>query len=215
MGEPDRSDSKAEIIRADEKDITSLIELCRINFAEDVWWYGPRFVARSWWSFMLSAPSAETYIMYQKNNAVGFYLIVSDLKSFKGYASGTTIPKKILYSMRYLGLLTHPRHAMTTIRNFIRRLAKLEDIRWQDNVDLDKVVWAAWHAISPEYRRTGMSKIFMNYITNRTIELQKEMLVGSVEPDNIKIMNLLESIGWKRIGKTGREIVYGRHCDVH
>jgi hypothetical protein len=204
-----------EIRRVGMDAVNDLVELCRINFAEYVWWYGPRFVARAWWSFMLSAPSAEAYIMYQERNALGFYLIVSDLKAFRIYAKGLTLQKKILHSMRYIGLLTHPGHAFATIENFIKRSADQEYIRWQDHVDLEKVLWIVLHAVSPDYRRRGMSKRFMNYIMNRSYDLRKEIMVWNTEPDNIKVMNLLESTGWTRIGKMGREIVYGRHCDVH
>jgi hypothetical protein len=198
------------ISKVGEESIDDLVKICRESFPDYIWWYGPRFVARLWWSFMLSAPSAEAYMMYSNKKPIGILLIVSDMKSFTIYEKGRSSRKKLLCSLRYLGFFMHPRLAITTIRNFIKRSAHHQHVKWQCKLDLESVAWGVLQAISPEYRRIGLARKFLRFAEERGLELQKRTFIASVEPDNISIMNLLRSFGYNEIGRRGRELIYGK-----
>lgn len=209
MTDKARAEEKVEISRVGENSIQELIELCRVNFPDSLWWFGP-VAGRSWWMRMLAAPSAEVYIMYVDRKPAGFFLIVSELKSFSAYMNEITLRERVLFGLRYFGLILHPGLVLPSVRKLMKKTEKREYITWQDKIAPERVVWGDLHAISPEYRRAGLAKQFMRFIEQRMFELKKDAFLGNVEPDNIKIIKMVESLGYRKMGQTASGLVYGQ-----
>jgi RimJ/RimL family protein N-acetyltransferase len=178
MTDKARAEEKVEISRVGENSIHELIELCRVNFPDSLWWFGP-VAGRSWW--MRSA-----------------------------YMNEITLRERVLFGLRYFGLILHPGLVLPSVRKLMKKTEKREYITWQDKIAPERVVWGDLHAISPEYRRAGFAKQFMHFVKQRTLELKKDAFLGNVEPDNIKIIKLVESLGYRKMGQTASGLVYGQ-----
>jgi GNAT superfamily N-acetyltransferase len=205
---------KVDIVRVDANAVDELIAVCRESFPDSLWWNGPRIAARAWWLFMLSAPSAEAYEMYVNNRPVGFFLIVSDLSSFNLYVNKISLRDRFLFTLRFFGLMVHPGLMTHTVKKLIKRSEKREYVSWHDKFNPEDVVWGDLFSIIPKYRRAGLAKQFMRFAEQRTIELKKEVFAGNVEPDNLKIISLVESLGYRKIGQTDSGLVVGKRLQI-
>ena len=90
----------------------------------------------------------------------------------------------------------------------------LSRIFWHDQFNPEDVVWGDLFSIIPEYRRACLAKQFMCFAEQRTIELKKEVFAGNVEPDKLKIISLVESLGYRKIGQTDSGLVVGKRRQI-
>ena len=207
----DRGHSETvNIVRVDKDRIPDLLALCRENFPDSLWWFGPRPAGRAWWTRMLSAPSSEVYIMYVDRRPAGFFLIVSDLRAFSARMNRISPRERVLFGMRYFGLILCPRLILSSVRKWLKKAERRAYVSWHDKIAPERVAWGDLHAISPDYRRAGLAKQFMHFVEQRTLELGKDAFLGNVEPGNFKVIRMLESIGYRQMGQTDSGLVYGK-----
>jgi hypothetical protein len=148
--------------------------------------------------------------MYVDRKPAGFFLIVSELKSFSVFMNEITLRERFLFGLRYFGLILHPGLVLPSVRKLMKKTEKREYITWQDKIAPERVLWGDLHAISPEYRRAGLAKQFIWFVEERTLKLKKDAFLGNIEPDNIKMIALAGSLGYRKMGQTDSGIVYGK-----
>lgn len=164
-------------------DIDQLIDLQREGFPEEIFYQVPRKYCRRWWEYLLTSNVAEVFVAEVGERIVGASVLVIELDEFYE-AKGRF---KVSFPIRLTTLLTKPNVTLAYFKKILKSHGFLKppithikihpDIEGEFSL-LDTAV------VAKEYRRRGILKRLRKRCEERTIELNRPVLLTMVDPSN-------------------------------
>jgi GNAT superfamily N-acetyltransferase len=193
------------IIPGKETDIPELAEICKTSFPDSIRWQGLSKLAHWWWSFAISSPAADTYILRMDGYLMGFALLIKDENQFRN-----GLHNRPLIALRYLSALFCPRIALTALSENKKSLTAANNSTFSPIDSQFPRVWIELIAVTPDGRRKGIAGRLLRHCEERAASLEIRSIGLRVDAMNIAAIKLYEQSGYIMSYRTPHFINYSK-----
>ncbi len=172
-----------EIRRAKSGDIDQLVDLHRRGFPEEIFYQVPRRYGRRWWKFLLDSKTAEVFVAEPDGKIAGAAVLVIDLKEFQKNKGRFKAP----FCIRLATLFSKPNAALKYLGKVLKGHGILKDpatdIKFHPGPEGEFTLLDT-SVVAKEFRRQGLLKRLWQRCEERTLELNRPVILTMVDPGN-------------------------------
>jgi hypothetical protein len=204
------ADHIVDIQKANLDDIGMLVRIHRDGFPDAVSYHVPKLYNKRWWSFVITCPYVEIYVVNLNNHVVGAATIVIDETLYSKEKKQNYPPLLI----RILTLITSPKLLMLILKqricSIVCRRTESSTLSITEHSIYSNRIWIEPIVISARYRRMNLAKQLLSFIERRAIEIKKDVINISVDAKNSHAISFYESQNFKLYGKDKMNFLYYR-----
>ena len=207
-----------QIRRANFGDIQDLFQINRESFPESLRCKAPLCYWKKRWSSLITARSSEVYVGTVNGKVAFFAIMVIDPVILRKELEKNHVPF-IVFAHSFAVLLYRvcisPKIILSLIRKALLKIIfkivfilKENRPENKENSYPSNPTWIRLIAVCSKYRKKGLGSLMLDFLEQRSVELDRQVIGVHVEKNNSPAISLYKSRGYIRTRRTSDGFAY-------